>query len=108
MVLSKARTFPITVFAPILKVPPEAVMSWLPVPENVMPAPAPARVRPVVPPTVTSELADTVSSMERVEDRVVAPVTAKVEPKVTAPVALSVPVTSSLVEGEVLPIPTLP
>src|SRR3989344_6795153 len=43
-----------------------------------------------------------------VELKVVAPVTASVVQNVTAPVALSVPATSRVVEGDVVPIPALP
>jgi len=43
-VSSRASILPMMVLEPIRKVPAEAVMSWLPVPVNVIPANAPVMV----------------------------------------------------------------
>ena len=44
-VSSRASILPMMVFDPIRRVPAEAVMSWLPVPEKVMPAPTPVMAK---------------------------------------------------------------
>ena len=49
MVLFRASILPITTVEPIRSVPPEALISWLPVPLKVMSASLPDKVMPVVP-----------------------------------------------------------
>ena len=53
-VSSSASMLPMMVFEPMRSVPPEALLSWFPVPVKVISAPTPESLIPVVPATVAS------------------------------------------------------